>query len=57
MGKIRFKVYDKEHRDVTDRQFWYIRPDGTLCYEVNDIDEPVTEAEGYTYEVEVGCDE
>ena len=37
MDKIKFRVYDKEGHDVTDKNDWYIDVDGNLYFETNDI--------------------
>ncbi len=52
MDKIKFRVYDKEGYDVTDKNDWYIGIDGILYFETTDIDCPLMEAEEYRYEIE-----
>ena len=48
--KVKFKVFDNKGKDVTDLYDWYIDKDGRLYFEINDIDAPLYEPEGYTYE-------
>jgi len=49
---LKFRVYDKNNKDVTGEGIWYIDSDGTLCFECDDIDCPVQEAgENYRYEI------
>lgn len=49
---MRFKVYDKDYIDVTDKYDWYVDKHGTLFYLTNDVDSPLAEADGYWYEPE-----
>ena len=51
MDKIKFRVYDKEGNDVTDKNDWYIDVNGYLYFETNDIDSPLMEADDYMYEI------
>ena len=52
MDKIKFKVYDKNGNDVTNKDDWYIDINGNLYFETTDIDCPLMEAEEYRYEIE-----
>lgn len=53
MDKIKFKVYDKNGNDVTDKNDWYIGVDGILYFEVENIDCPLMDAEEYGYRYEI----
>ena len=52
---IKFEVFDKNGVNVTDKEEWYIDPQGYLYFMTDDIDSPLQEAEdyGYTYKVTV----
>ena len=51
MSKIRFVVFDRDGNDITDKNEWYIDIDGNLFFMTNDIDMPLFDADGCTYEV------
>lgn len=44
-------VYDANGKDVTNDRDWYVGVDGTLYFEIEDIDCPLMEADGYTYSI------
>lgn len=52
-GKITFNVFDSDGNDVTHENTWFIDSAGNLFYLIEDIDNPVCDAEndGYTYKV------
>ena len=50
-NKFTFKVYDSNGKDVTTEREWYIDVQGDLYFVIEDIDSPLMEAEGFTYEV------
>ncbi len=46
---FKFEVFDALGNNVTDDRDWIIRPDGILCYAVEDIGDPIKECEiGFT---------
>lgn len=49
--KLEFKVFDENGKDITDEKDWYVDKDGNLFFETNDVDCPLLEAEGFTYQV------
>ena len=49
-----FKVFDKNGKDVTNQEEWYIDIHGDLFFMTDDVDSPLMDAEsfGYTYKME-----
>lgn len=46
---FKFEIFDVLGNNVTNDRDWLIRPDGTLCYVVEDIGDSVKECEiGFT---------
>ena len=49
LQSLRFKVFDKNGKDVTDKEVWFINSEGYLFRETSDVDMPtqlVDESEG-----------
>lgn len=44
-----FKVYDKNGKDVTQQEEWFIDVNGDLFFMTNDIDSPLQDAESFGY--------
>lgn len=50
---MKFKVYDKNGKDVTDTRNWYIDVNGNLYFESNDVDCPLIDADDFYYELKL----
>lgn len=52
-----FSVFDKNGKDITAQEEWYLDVTGALYFMTNDIDSPLMEAEyfGYTYKMNGGA--
>lgn len=48
---MRYIVKDSNGKDVTTESSWYIDPDGNLYFETDDVDCPLMDADGYSYEL------
>ena len=48
---MKYIVKDSNGKDVTIERSWYIDPDGNLYYETDDVDCPLMDADGFSYEV------
>lgn len=48
---MKFKIKDNNGMDVTSERNWYIDTEGNLYYETNDIDCPLMDADGFSYEI------
>ncbi len=48
---MKFKVFDGRGNDVTMERDWYIDKQGNLYFETNDVDCPLMDADGFSYEV------
>lgn len=55
MERLVFKVFDKNGKDVTDTNDWYIDQNGDLYFETSDIDCPLVLADDYTYRFVEPC--
>ena len=54
-NKLKFTVFDKDGKDVTNKNDWYVDNQGFLYFMTNDIDMPLMDASdyGYTYAIEL----
>lgn len=48
---MKYIVKDNNGKDVTTESSWYIDPDGNLYFETDDVDCPLMDADGYSYEL------
>ena len=51
---MKYIVKDSNGKDVTTEGSWYIDPNGILYFETDDVDCPLIEADGYSYELRTG---
>lgn len=54
-NKMKFRVFDKDGKDITETNEWYVDNQGFLYFMTNDIDMPLVDTIdcGYTYAVEL----
>ena len=43
--KLKFKVFDKNGNDITNKHEWYVDSQGHLYFMTNEINSPLVEAE------------